>query len=69
MMPNIDHKINILQKTNKTVVDPTPKIIAKAYTGSTSQYFTQSDVHALVEVQPAKIVPRVILPYNSTMDP
>ena len=51
MMPNTDHKINLLQQTKKIVVDPPPQITGKEYTGATVHYFTQADVHASVDVQ------------------
>ena len=54
---NIYHKINLLQQKNKIVVDPPPEIIDKADTGTTAHYFTQSDAHTLVDVQPTKMGP------------
>ena len=70
MMPNTYHKINILQQTNKIVVDPPPQpILAKEDTGATAHYFTQADARALVNFHPTKMGPRVILPDNITMDP
>ena len=69
MMPNIDHKINLLHQTNRIVVDPPPQIIAKACTGATAHHFTQADSQTLVEVQQQKMGPQVILPDNSTIDP
>ena len=70
MMANIYHKINLIRKTKKVVVDPLPQlIVAKVDTIATMHYFTQVDAHALVNFQPTKMGPRVILPYNSTMDP
>ena len=68
-MTNIDHQINFLQQTNKIVADPTPQIIVKVDNGATAHYFTQADAHALVDVQPKKMGPRVRLPDNITMDP
>ena len=70
MMPNTDHKIILLQQTNKFFVDPPPQpIMAKEYTGATAHYFNQADDHTLANVQPTKIYPQVILTENSTMDP
>ena len=69
MIPNTDHKINLLWQTNKIVVDPPPQNIEKTDTRLTAHYFTQADVHALVDVQPKNIGPQVRLPDNSTVDP
>ena len=68
MMLNTDHKINILQQTNKIVVNPQPQIITKADTRETTHFFTQDDAHALVGVPPTKMGTRVILTDNSTME-
>ena len=48
MLLNTDHKINLLQKTNKIDVDPPPKITSKADTKATAHYFTQVDAYALL---------------------
>ena len=70
MEPNIDNKINLIWKTIKIVVDPLPPlVVAKSDTGVTAHYFTLSDAHALVNIQPTNIGPIVRLPDNSTMDP
>ena len=69
MMPNTYHKINLIQQTNNFFVDPPPQIFANSDTGATAHYFAQADAHALVDVQPTKMGPRVRLPDNSTMDP
>ena len=57
MVPNTDHKINLLQQTNEIVVDPPPQIIAKSDTVAKSHYFLQADSHALVYVQPTNMGP------------
>ena len=69
MMPNTDHKINLLQQTKEIVVYPPPQIIAKSDTVVTAHYFNQAGTHALVDVQPTKMVPQVRLPDNSIMEP
>ena len=69
MIMNIYHKINLLQQKNKIVVDPPPQIIEKADTGSTVNYFTQADAHALVDVEQTNMGPRVRLPDNIKMEP
>ena len=68
MMPNTYHKIHIIQQTI-FFVDPPPQLIAKADTGETAHYSTQADAHALLDVQPGKMGPRVRLPENITTDP
>ena len=70
MVPSIDDRINFIRKTVQIVVDPpSESIMDKTDTGSTVHYSTQYDPHALVDVQPTKMEPRVSLPDNSTMDP
>ena len=70
MLPNIDIKINLIWKTIKTVVDPPPPpIMITADTGATPHYSTLSNLHALVNLQPANMIPRVTLPDNSTTYP
>ena len=68
-MTNTYHKINLLQKTNKIVVDPPPQIITKADTEDTAHYFTQTEARALVYVQPTKMGTLVRLTDNSKMYP
>ena len=41
----------------------------KADTGATAHYFTQSGVHAFVDVEPTKMGLRFRLPDNITMNP
>ena len=70
MTSNIYNKINIIWKTIKFFVDPPPPpIVAKAYTRSTTHFFTPAYSHSLVNIQPTIMVPRVRIFYNSTLDP
>ena len=70
MVPDIDNKINLIRKTIKLVVNPPPPpIIFKYNTGATVHYLTPEDYHALVNIEPTKMGPRVEMPDNIMMYP